>query len=93
MGIKMLVKLLYRGFVAAYPLLMTVIFGIFLNYIMPPFFEWQFLILFLIAYFFCLSVFFIVYYGNKIGVYRVSEILYSNTLSLLITIDSLLTSL
>lgn len=78
-----LIKLLYRGFVGAYPLFMTAIFGVFLNHVLP-FFELQSFVLFLIAYFFCLSVFFIVYYGNKIGIYRVSEILYSNTLSLLI---------
>lgn len=80
----MLKKLFYRVLVAIYPILMTVLFMFFLmnmNIKLENSYVW----ILSFAYCFCLYVFFVVYYGNKIGVYRIVEILYSNALSLLIT--------
>lgn len=80
----MLGKLFYRGLVAIYPILMAILFfGFLMNigFLLDTSHIW----ILLAAYCFCLYVFFIVYYGNKIGVYRITEILYSNALSLLIT--------
>lgn len=80
----MLKKLLYRGLIAIYPILMTLLFMSFLMNLKMELENTHFWIL-SVVYCFCLYVFFIIYYGNKIGVYRISEIIYSNTLSLLIT--------
>lgn len=80
----MLKKLFYRGLVAVYPILMTLLFLFFLMNISIDLKESYYWVL-SIAYCFCLYVFFIIYYGNKIGVYRIVEIMYSNALSLLIT--------
>lgn len=80
----MLKKLLYRGLIAIYPILMTLLFMSFLMNLKMELENTHFWILSFV-YCFCLYVFFIIYYGNKIGVYRITEIIYSNMLSLLIT--------
>lgn len=81
----MLKKLFYRVLVAVYPILMTILFVFFLMNINNVGIENSHIWILSLAYCFCLYVFFIIYYGNKIGVYRIVEIMYSNALSLLIT--------
>lgn len=81
----MLKKLFYRVLVAVYPILMTILFVFFLMNINNVGIENSHIWILSLAYYFCLYVFFIIYYGNKIGVYRIVEIMYSNALSLLIT--------
>lgn len=81
----MLKKLFYRVLVAVYPILMTILFVFFLMNINNVGIENSHIWTLSLAYCFCLYVFFIIYYGNKIGVYRIVEIMYSNALSLLIT--------
>lgn len=81
----MLKKLFYRVLVAVYPILMTILFVFFLMNINNVGIENSHIWILSLAYCFCLYCFFIIYYGNKIGVYRIVEIMYSNALSLLIT--------
>ena len=79
---KKLSRLLYHLLIFAYPLLMTA----FYHYYLHGFLAVRNVVsILLLLYALCLYMFYFIYMGNKIGVYKVTEITYSNILALIVT--------
>lgn len=78
-------KMFYRCSVLLFPLMMAIFFGAYIfNYCPVKMKELSIFVL-MFAYWICYGMFYITYFGNKFGIYEVTELIYSNFLALFIS--------